>query len=298
MSSSIEELCIKCNKNITTEDKTALQCDFCDRWLHKICLDKQYNYNKEKKRYLWFCSVKCRQEIGSDADIFEINKEQLTLDHVMNGMAQLCRSISKIKEKIKTESKFNEKTKRICQQNKNMQQQITHLQQEIGDIKQKKINHKAIFHGVPIGNEDKTKSESVTETIRYYLDRNNINANLESVKKCYRIKTKNNHSTPPIVMEFANPEEKNKFIKNMKVEKEKRKSNTTIPKFSVVELLVEEKRQLLSETWEFLQNYKFKWTKNGQIYIKKAEKLKTIKISTSRDIVQHMGNQLKEATQL
>lgn len=99
-------------------------------------------------------------------------------------------------------------------------------------------------------------------------------------------------------MEFANPEEKNKFIKNMKVEKEKRKSNTTIPKFSVVELLVEEKRQLLSETWEFLQNYKFKWTKNGQIYIKKAEKLKTIKISTSRDIVQHMGNQLKEATQL
>lgn len=227
---------------------------------------------------LWYCSGLCETESGVDHDVAAIQIKNATLPDLMKCMALFFKKFREFDNSMKSKNLENIKldVKKIQTENQARDLQIEKLKNEIGQLKQSDYNRKMICYNVGV-NEGSTAMES----LKTYLNENNMTCeSAKNIQSCNILKQKKTGKAA-MVINFDNDDSKLKFISDIRNFK---KCNKSI-KIKVMEMLAPEVRELLQEAKSTLEKrFKYIWTKNGKIYIRKDDNENAIMIRNSSDI--------------
>lgn len=278
MDFSEESVCKKCEK-IVDDDQLALLCDICDSWVHACCMEGGLNaYKINKKKFIWACCAACSKQTCVPKNLMDADPKKATSNEIMGVLKVLilqlvkANNISDSKNVENSIQQINQDMSDIKIKCDNYQSEISDLRYEVGRLKQDKMNNKAICLNIPksaAGNNGDSFAKLLTEN------------NIETEGKVGKIIKAKNSDKCNIIVEFDSPDEKFKFIKEIKEKKPKISDTKTL---FVVECLSDENKNLLMEAKACLPNFKFKWTKNGRILVQKDTGGRAIWIKSSKMI--------------
>lgn len=281
-----DENCKMC-KAVVQKGELAIWCDVCESWIHAICLPGGVEqYNSEKKKYIWTCSAECNNGICVPSDIQECDTKKANSTTIMDAIRGLiiqgAKTVNFVMPSINSNvQKLNDEVKVIRKDCSSNRTDIECLKSEINMLKQDRVNHQAIFINVP--------KEAVSQNI---LPKILQEYNIQPPKRVCKVFDSKKHSDKcNVLVDFVSPEDKFKFINEIKSKKPKINERTTL---YVVECLSPENTQLLVEAKQCLQSYRFKWSKNGRVYVRKesssSEPTKAIWVKNTKIL-----QELKEA---
>lgn len=175
-------------------------------------------------------------------------------------------------------------------ENRLLREKISILEASVDDLEQKSKNLSIEIHGVP--EIDEPITETVTKIFKNGLGLHSVE---NSINHCFRFKTKsksNNLTNYGIVVNFSNQHIKDEIIgkksKNKKFLTTKllNASQTKPAPIYINECLTNTRKKLLNAAKLFQKDngYKYVWTRNGKIMIKKSDDDKTIVIRNKQNL--------------
>lgn len=261
-----ESNCKVCQLEFQESDQGIL-CDSCEYWTHAKCLKGGLSsYKNERKRLIWTCSDACRNEFPKtiSQEVMDIDTNKATISDVLIVMRSILLEFRGIRNNdsrvVILKNTVDDLKKEIEQVKINLSEKedtIEGLKEAMIDLKQERINNKAICVNIPktIAND----KASFTQL----LIKNNFQTQ-GTVGQIFNAKKHSDHCN--VMVEFPSPAEKIKFIKEVK---EKKPILSGSNKLYVVECLTYEKKKLLMEAKVSLKEYKYIWSKNGRIFVQK-----------------------------
>lgn len=263
------DVCGNCDKYVKDFEMN-LCCDNCGSYYHGECLKiNSKMYKTLMKKPFWTCSKKCNEEYqhnNEDVEIFDL--ENPTLKDVMSKLFE-------ISESQKYMSTIYEENKALIEDYSNlrthffaMKNELNNVKFELNALQQEKLDNNIIIYGVPnIPNENGQKlKEDVSEIMKSI----NVDVNENDISDIYRLRNNKNVKNLPVIVKFTKKEMKMNIL-------EKKKGIVIKPKdqggsIKINEHLTTVGYKLLLKTREVLgKHFKFIWSKDGKIFIKKDD---------------------------
>ncbi|XP_022182669.1 uncharacterized protein LOC111042388, partial [Myzus persicae] len=249
-------ICNSCSTAITSRS-LSISCNDCKLPWHAKCqkLTKEdiAFYNDEGS--YWRCH-KCSAEKRASLRIDnQINDDNTNLSDIKDIILQL---------------KDN---------NQNMKTQINTLESKIEFLERRLINNEIVIDGVP-----ENKLENSYEIVKNIGTQLNIKITDPMINDCHRVGRTQNNLTRRIVVGFTSHQDKVKILDSRKIIRNLSTKNIGIePEVSIYirENLTSKSSFLFKLARDFRNqyNYKFVWTKNGQIFLRKNESEKIINVA-------------------
>lgn len=308
--------CIFCNGEITKND--SLTCSICSCIVHYKCIDMSESCYKKflrDKKIKWKCSncidVQKLENSNAKGNEFkgfsEINSEiNKQLIHIKSELVEcFTRELAKLKIELKEEiarshddlmNKFKlsfdslgteitslkEDYVQLKNENFEINKEIYQLKSQLDDFEQYSKNSNLVISGIP---------ENVDENLFDILNvmANKLQIHNSGIIDYHRISTRKASSIKPIIVKFISKKQRNAFFAATKVKRLRAndlKENFDQMKIFVNEHLTNLNKSLFYEVRQFKakNNYKFAWTKDGKIYLRKSESDPIIRIKELKDL--------------
>lgn len=216
-----------------------------------------------------------------------------SLTYISNEYDDFIINSSKLVEENQT---LNSSISRLNKNYDQINKRLTTTENDLERLEQYGRRENLEIHGVPFTkNEDTNKIVlKVAEELKVRISDKDISTSHRLFNNASSQLTQNLESTdqyPPIIVRFTNRDKRNElFTKRPKVNSRSARpsfnSNMNSPKFVLKENLTKFRKNLLTEAKKLQQSldFKFLWTWQGQIFIRKHESSRPIKISSLRDL--------------
>lgn len=276
--------CLKCSENIITNDE--IVCSKCKIRTHYYCQGINENEftrmsNNTKKK--WAC-IECKHKLTTNKESYQANKDKVTLENLVDSVQFMSNkfdnfntTVNKILGEMK---KLGTQIKILTENNEKLTSKVNLLEVKIDDSEQKYFNKAVEIVGIPVSpNED---CKSIIKEISQKL---NIKCN---ARNAYRVST-HQKSDMNIIAWLSTKEEKNQLVSASKKNKCTAKQIREIwpsTRFYVNDHLTKFRRILWgkSKTVAREKGFKFVWTKDADILVRKNEHTKVYRIKNEKDL--------------
>ncbi|XP_050508127.1 uncharacterized protein LOC126885578 [Diabrotica virgifera virgifera] len=259
-------------------------CSICKgNYFHDSCAEK----SGAMKGNTIKCGQCAKSEVKSDEVDFSSNKSK-EISEFQKLFQKMEESMEFLSSKFDTLTVENQNALRelrdMKRENIQLKTKVSQLEKRICELEIKEFSCNLEIHGTQIKNED--PKEVLMEIANDLLS---CNFNSQDVSDCFKQETKNGAI---IVAKMRSRDIKTKFIKarkNRKMESNmlscnKNKENTS--KIYINEQLTFTNRNLFNIAYKLKKErkYKYCWTKNGRVYVKKSDDSEPIYIH-NEDII-------------
>lgn len=279
-------ICIKCKDSITKED--SIQCVTCKKNLHSYCAGysevnfKKLSSNTKSRFSCEYCLLSTsKAKLKMDLSPSKDNK----LEEIITSMKFMSDQFDSFNSKI--DSVLNEiktlkaENSKITLENMKLNNEIDSLKIKIDELEQYNLRNCIEIKGIP-----KTLNENCSDIIQSIAKKVNCNVIINSA---YRIVTKENNSGI-LIAEINSLEMKNDLLR--KIKKIKLNANMVANAWSpdvkifCNERLTKFKRLLFAKTRTICKEkqYKYVWTNNAEVLVRKDDGSKIVKIKSEFDI--------------
>ncbi|KAK5642794.1 hypothetical protein RI129_008961 [Pyrocoelia pectoralis] len=297
--------CNKCARVISDKDRpNSILCSECKTHFHSFCLNISDLEIKVIDRKVWKCPSciigvqpyiskgACSNPSNGDLmeKLLEIEAYHKNTEQQINASLNLCH--------IKLDENAQELVKishRIDKNVENIQDVITkniHLEREVGALKmqldsvdQYNRRNTIEIHGIPC-----LKHEDVRDLILQVGNALGVTIERNCIDACHRLGLQKLHHPPPgIICKFLQRHLKEEMIHRRKVKRNLTTLDigmTSGAPIYINESLTPFRRQLLAKARAFkkVENYKFLWTRNGNIYMRRNESASILELKSDDDI--------------
>lgn len=221
-------------------------------------------------------------------DIFSY--ENPTAKDIMIILREIFSSVQFLASKYDEILKRNLELENLCTdlktENKTLREEIQVLKEDVDNIENTHNEKKIEVHGLPY-----KKNEDLCNIITKIGKTFDFNIEKEDIDDAYRIERVNNKDDKikPVVVSFVRKRDKEKFL-NMRRKRSLFSNEIGLDEIRtqifINEYLSRRKKQLLWKTRKFKleKNYKFVWTKNGRILLRKTENSQIIQVHSQEDL--------------
>jgi hypothetical protein len=285
-------LCNSCSINITKA--LSITCNDCQLTWHAKCqkLSKEdVDYLKEVDT-IWRCN-KCSTAKRASLRLENpVSAENVDLSEIKEIILQLKDSFQKFKDD--TCDNFNNLSNKFIMidkmvtENNLLKTHINQLENKIEILERRQIANDIIIDGVP-----ERISENCTQLIQQIGKELNLKINESMINDCHRIGfNKNNESPRKILVSFTNHQDKVNILKARQIVRNfSTKCMGIQPDVPIYirENLTSKGNKLFKEARELRKqlNFKFVWTKNGLVFLRKNETEKIIRV-VSEEIIHQL----------
>ncbi|BES92478.1 conserved hypothetical protein [Nesidiocoris tenuis] len=305
--------CAKCSQELTSPKKTA-KCSVCDSSFHPSCtriknLDTYKQMNKDR-RSKWKCdackaksakSVKpaVEEDSSSESDsndqvnvaavLAKLSRQVGALASVPTDVADLKKSVEFMSSQfdvfVADMAKMKSDVQKLESENQKLKSSVDNLQTKVDYLEQESRRMNIEVHGVPeTRNED---CEKIVKDLASFLE---VDIDL---KRAFRAGPMKSDRSRKILVELKS-EESREAIANAA----KRNEELVASRFSkswpskriyINENLTGYRANLLHQTKMFAKqaNYKYVWIKNYNVYMRKTEGDRAIKVNKIEDLSLH-----------
>uniref|UniRef100_A0A0A9YPR7 PHD-type domain-containing protein n=1 Tax=Lygus hesperus TaxID=30085 RepID=A0A0A9YPR7_LYGHE len=315
-----KHICPTCGESVNKNDKAYLCEGACKCWFHIKCINiSDDEYEKTPDDETWVC-VSCTPKSNSGTPIktpsngkiknpdsiltslksskininktSDISNKELanSINAILNALVDIQQGVSFLSDAhddmIKSNKRIFDEFAKLSQDNKKLSEQNKDLSARLNKLEQACLENECEVHGLPQTENENLKliAVLVCGKIAYKIDENDID-------KIYRAKTHPSSSKKrpsPIIIKFKSSEIRNGFLAARKVH-----GNLTLNELGyqmgglvhINERLTPINRNLL---WLARNTkpmgYKYAWTKNGQVFLKKNEDAPAIHIRSAEDL--------------
>ena len=240
------------------------------KYLIENTMEKFANKMEKKLEQIWDQMKMQKEEINElqKSQIF-ISKEYETMKKKMDETKQIEKNNSHQLKNIENE----------CEEIKN---KLLAKETELDNLEQYGRRENLEFHGVPV-----QQNENTNKIIQNLLKRINLDINENEISTSHRLNSNKENIPPPIIVRFSKRDTRNKIYAN------KRKFNAVtnfgIPEMNnlyINENLTKKRSELLAKTRKakYEAKYKYLWTKNGNIFVRKSDQAQSLHIKSEQDI--------------
>lgn len=275
-------ICLNCNTQVL-ESEEAIQCDNCQKTLHSLCtkLDKkQYDalVNDATLEYKCHFCVPNKSVSVCANDLTEINTKlnQLTeIKETINFMSSQYDAI------LKGVAKNTKQIKTLKKQNDTLREEVKNLKSTVKYLNDCRVLKDVIINGIEV-DDKKTAVEVVLDVAK----KTGADICEDEVEEAYFLNrrkqnNKKEDKTTSLVVKFTNKKSKNTFMQ----EKSKMKEIEGLKKVYVNDFLCKETLQLLSYAKSLKSvGFKYVYAKTGNIFAKKDEKSRQIRLNSVEDV--------------
>lgn len=214
----------------------------------------------------------------------EIKKELKEFEKSMNfNSNKLDDVLEKLNDMECDIKKINEKQNMLEAENENLKLKIKHLENSIDDIEQYSRNKNIQVDGIPV-----QKDENLREMIQELSKKIDVNIKKEDIDAIHRVPTRSTKNPEPIIVQFLTRQMKEDIIaksrgSNLNTNDLGMNCSKTI---YINDHLSKTKKQLMYEARQLKKSkeYKFIWSRNGKIFVRKTETSNIININTFDDL--------------
>jgi len=289
--------CHACSEDIAESD--IMQCTgSCESNFHFSCAGlTKAQFSRRNKKSKWLC-VECTspetpfnnaailkliQDQNAELKSFINNKfEDLTASIEFNSSI-----IKELKESITNLENSNKSLQTKCtlleSENTEMKKQLTVLQSDVIDLKQytRRCN-------IEISNFPESENENLIETMKKVEELTETNF-VESISVIHRVPSFNRDKPKPIICQLNSKPIRDILLKKLRTAKlTTNQINSRLTPMPVYfnEHLAPENKQLFFHARKFKDEnqYKFCWSRDGKIFLRKDESSKFIRIKTVDDL--------------
>lgn len=277
-------ICMSCKTQIDhlTID---LCCDFCKEKYHPGCLKfNSSNLKKALKQPFWFCSKNCEKDFKNCPQ----NKNLTNFDN-NSTMQEILKQLQQNNESLQYMSNVFDENQRIIKEfgllrNENLEirKELDFLKYELNQFKYEKIKNNIIVYGL---NQDSAIEEEnhLKEKLKSVLKNINVIVNDDDIDSAYRIQNKNDKRSGPVVYELKKQEKKILILKSRKALRNRNQHEKDFVRIN--EQLTNFSHKILMEARNKLGDmFKFIWSRNGRILLKKDEGSKPTELFMLDDI--------------
>ncbi|BET01137.1 Hypothetical protein NTJ_13954 [Nesidiocoris tenuis] len=309
-----KEQCPVCGE-IVTENSRGIQCDGeCSNWFHCKCAGvTQSFYDSLTEDDVWLCSSCTQDDDGQDnspnakqtmdalthvlksskiniARKDVSNKDLATsINGILSALVEICHSLAfqsdTHDELIKTNKNLTDQLSKISECNERLKNENQSLSWRVNKLEQMQLDAECEIHGFPAA-----ENENLTEIARRICETVKCDHQTNEIVNIYRAKSNPTRKdrSPPIVIKFKSAEAREKLIQA--------KKNHGSLQFAALGLegqgavYINERLTLYNRNLLWLAKntrsigYKFAWTKNGNIYLRKDENSAARLIRTPDDL--------------
>lgn len=293
--------CVSCGTGISKQ-KPSISCSKCKNQYHVTCTDLPVDFVK-LRGVSWTCKP-CLSSADPSHDCATGSEPTL---------AQLLSVISAIRDDIasfKTEQSvlaesvkfYGQKIddfqveisgfREILKEFKSLKMQVTalkednaRLQKELNDSQQYTRLNNLEINGVP-----ETKNENILQIVESISQAVGVKVNRSSIDACHRVPTRIPNKPKPIVVKFVSRITKDELLAASKKKRGVSSSAIGIPTnestIYVNEHLTISNKKLYGETRSLCKekNYKYCWTKDCKIFVRKGDDTRVIGIDSSESL--------------
>lgn len=215
----------------------------------------------------------------------ELREFEKSINFNHDKLDEINEKMDKMQEMI---TKMNENQEKLEIENKELKKKIDGLEHIVDDLEQYTRNRNVQIDGIPL-----KKDEDLRDLMMEIGKKIEVDIKNEYIDAIHRVPTRSSKNPEPIVVQFTTRQTRDAVVQkarekklctddfNMQCEKKY---------IYVNDHLTQRKKNLMFEArkLKYLNNYKFLWTKNGKIFIKKDEtrESKTILLNTLGDLSQ------------
>lgn len=217
-----------------------------------------------------------KREMKNDMRDFEVSLEfnNSKLNDLIKKMGTMQNTINSMAEK----------QEKLELENKSLRMKVNQLEISVDEMDQYSRIKNIQIDGVPV-----TRDEDLKEVVKTMGQKIEVNIKTEDIDAIHRIPSRSNANPEPIVVQFVTRQMKENVVKKSK---EKRVCTDDLnmqcankPVF-VNEHLTRKRKNIMFEARKLKneKNYKFLWSRNGKILIKKNETSTTIQLNSLDDL--------------
>ena len=153
---------------------------------------------------------------------------------------------------------------------------------ELDNLEQYGRRENLEFHRAPV-----QQSENTNKIVQNLLKRINLETNENEISTSHRLPSTKENTSPPIIARFSKRDTRNKIYTNKS--KFNAVSNFGIPEMNnlyINENLTKKRSELLAKPRKakYEAKYKYLWTKNGKIFVRKSDQAQSLHIKSLQDI--------------
>ncbi|XP_046686677.1 uncharacterized protein LOC124372341 [Homalodisca vitripennis] len=220
-------------------------------------------------------------------ELKKIATENVSLSTSLSFLNTTVEESNKLMENVRKElKKTQEDNLKLQKENLELRNNVSNLEVRVRNLEQYSRKQNIEIDGVPESNNEDVYAiiHDVGRAIGVELKR-------ERVVAAHRIPSFNKKRTPPIIVRFSTFEEKDVWISSFRNVRPLT-ANKINPRFNlqnkvfINEHLSPENKQLLSRTKEAAKTkgYKYVWTRDGKIFVRRGEGEKCKKVDTFADL--------------
>uniref|UniRef100_A0A8D8SSS6 FP protein C-terminal domain-containing protein n=1 Tax=Cacopsylla melanoneura TaxID=428564 RepID=A0A8D8SSS6_9HEMI len=217
-----------------------------------------------------------KKEMKKDMRDFEVSLEfnNNKLDDLIKKMGNMQNTINAMAEK----------QEKLEIENRSLRMKVNQMEISVDEMDQYSRIKNIQIDGVPV-----TRDEDLKEVVKTMGQKIEVNIKSEDIDAIHRIPSRSNANPEPIVVQFVTRQMKENVVKKSK---EKRVCTDDLnmqcankPVF-VNEHLTRKRKNIMFEARKLKneKNYKFLWSRNGKILIKKNETSITIQLNSLDDL--------------
>lgn len=304
--------CGVCEKSITKKTKSVYCFGDCGKWFHLKCSslsDNQFELLDSESETIekWKCD-KCRHRVevsikGSGATIANINRvgekvptiadvyqmmikmqaSNLSMQAAIEFMSNKYDDIKKDTEHIKT---LVQEISGLKKENLKLKTEVEDLSVKVNALEQYSRNYNIEIQGVPI-----MKDENTYDIVASIAQAANCNIVGNDIEFCHRLQNsdRNPNKPPAIIAKFYTRQAKIALLKNIKSKKLEAKDigfASSPNSLFINEHLTATNKNLfwLARNTRTSLGYKFAWTRDGRVLLRKDENSPVLRINKASDI--------------
>ena len=256
-------------KTLMSNMETNLKSEFRNLLKHEL---NTYLVKFEEKLDKIMTDLKHQKE-----EILEVQTSQTFIN---NELEEIKKKVKSLEEDKKNNSQMHEK---LNEKTNYVQNKIEETGQWLDDLDQYGRRENLEFHGIP-----KLDKENTNIIIKDLLKLININVNDNQISTSHRLPSTKNDRSPTILVRFINRDIRNTiYFQRSKFAKIKDFGIPGMNNLFINENLTSKKKNLFIKTLrcKYEKKYKYIWTFNGDIYVRKDDSMPREKISTLADVL-------------
>lgn len=172
----------------------------------------------------------------------------------------------------------------LMKENVMLKEKMKNMEKDLEELQQYTRNHNIQIDGIPV-----QKEENLEQIVQEIGNAINVEIKDGEIDVVHRIPTRSSNNPEPIVVQFLSRRKRDEIIIKAKAKRITTNSiNMTGPekKIFINDHLTKERKQLLYQAKQkkLEKNYKFVWTRNGKIFMRKNETSNVIQIHQLDDL--------------
>lgn len=194
-------------------------------------------------------------------------------------------SITAFERSISSMNKKMNEMEKITKENLELRTSVKILQDRVDSLEQQSRMNNVEICGIP-----EKENENLFSVVSRVGESIGCNVMASEVDTFYRVPTFDSSKPKPIIIRFLSKQKRDSFLGASRVKRRQSEGKIQVDNISrdlfINEHLTSSNKKLFKKTRDTARskNYKFTWTRNGSIFVRKDERSKIIKISGEADL--------------